>query len=82
MVSPVAPQTRAVVEEILTRAIDDISFRETLILNPAEALKDYPLSAEEKEIVASLKKAKLEEWGIDTRRHLAVCMDNGNRMTV
>ena len=81
MVSPIKPETKKVVEEILARAVQDIQFREKLILNPAEALKDYPLTADEKETVAGLKKAQLEEWGIDTRRHMAGVRDNGTKKT-
>lgn len=81
MVTMIKQETKKVVEEILARAVEDIEFREKLILNPAEALKDYPLTSAEKETVATLKKAQLEEWGVDTRRHLAAMVDNGNSQT-
>jgi len=81
MVNPIRQETKQVVEEILTRAANEIEFREVLLLNPAEALKDYPLTPEEKEIIASLKKVALEEWGVDTRRHMLAIIDNGNSIT-
>jgi hypothetical protein len=78
MVAPLAAEKKAIVEGILERASSDIEFREKLLLNPQEALKDSGLTPEEKEILVSLKKVKLEEWGVDTRRYLMMARDNGN----
>ncbi|MBP5076638.1 hypothetical protein [Pseudomonas chlororaphis] len=68
------------IQFILARASDDIEFRELLLTQPEEALKDSSLSAEEKSVVANLKKVQLEEWGIDVRRFRAAVSDNGFRM--
>ncbi len=68
------------IEGILTRAISDIEFRELLLSAPYEALSDSGLTGEEIEILSSMKRVKLEEWGIDVRRFRAWLRDNGNKI--
>jgi hypothetical protein len=72
---------QATIQQILTRAAADIAFREELLMNPEKALSGCGLSEEEKQIVGSLKKVQLEEWGIDVRRFRAAVRDNGNSIS-
>lgn len=80
MVTALTAQTKAIVEEILIRAAKDVTFREELLHSPQEALKNSGLKPEEIEVMAGLKKVKLEEWGIDTRSHLMMVKDNGYKI--
>lgn len=76
-VTPLTPEAKARVEGVLSRALNDIQFREKLLANPAEALKDTDLTAEERNVVGTLKRVQLEEWGVDVRDYRALLMDNG-----
>ncbi|MDP9651467.1 hypothetical protein J2793_006942 [Paraburkholderia caledonica] len=69
---------KRVIQDLLTRAAEDISFREALLLDPEKALSGSGLSDDERRIVGSLKKVQLEEWGVDVRRYRAAVRDNGN----
>jgi len=74
------PDTKAKVEHVLQRALDDVEFREMLLMNPVEALRDVDLGAPEKAILSRMKRVQLEEWGVDMRRYRAVARDNGNKI--
>lgn len=67
------------VEAVLTRAADDIEFRELLLADPEAALNDVNLTDEEKTALGSMRRVALEEWGVDVRRYRAFLMDNGNK---
>lgn len=72
-------EARGRVERVLARAVEDIGFREELISNPAEALSGEDLTDEERELLTSMKRVALEEWGIDVRASRTFLMDNGWR---
>jgi hypothetical protein len=75
------PDTKAKVERVLQRALDDVEFRELLTLNPVEALRDVDLGSAEKTILGRMKRVQLEEWGIDMRRYRVMARDNGNKVS-
>lgn len=81
-VSPLTPDGKVRVEAVLRRAADDIGFRESLLSNPSEALKDTDLTAEEAGVLASMRRVALEEWGVDVRSFRSFVLDNGNKLTV
>lgn len=67
------------VEAVLTRAAEDIEFRELLLADPEAALKDSNLTDDEKTALSTMRRVALEEWGVDVRRFRAFLMDNGNK---
>lgn len=67
------------VEAVLSRAAEDIEFRELLLADPEGALKDSDLSDDEKTALSTMRRVALEEWGVDVRRFRAFLMDNGNK---
>lgn len=67
------------VEAVLSRAAEDIAFRELLLADPEAALNDCDLTDEEKMALSSMRRVALEEWGVDVRRFRAFLMDNGNK---
>jgi hypothetical protein len=81
-VTPLTSDGKERVEAVLRRAAEDISFRELLMLNPSEALKDTDLTTDEAEVLASMRRVALEEWGIDVRSFRSFVLDNGNNVTV
>lgn len=81
-VSPLTPEGRERVEAVLRRAADDITFRELLLAQPSEALKDTDLTPEEAEVLAGMRRVALEEWGVDVRSFRSFVLDNGNKLTV
>lgn len=81
-VSPLTPEGKERVEAVLRRAADDIAFRELLLAQPSEALKDTDLTAEEAEVLAGMRRVALEEWGVDVRSFRSFVLDNGNKLTV
>lgn len=72
---------KARVEAVLRRAAEDIEFRTRLMNDPESALSDTDLTEEEKQLVASMRRVGLEEWGIDVRPFRAFLRDNGNKIT-
>lgn len=78
--SILSAESKAKVEDVLRRAAEDISFREQLLTEPAVALEGVELTAEEKELLVSMRRTALEEWGVDVRRFRTFLMDNGNRL--
>lgn len=74
-------ESKAEIESILDRALDDVEFRELLMENPEKALKDAKLTPQEKELVGSLKRVALEEYGINVKQYRAVTRDNGFKLT-
>ena len=50
------------VSMIVGRAVTDSKFRELLLSNPEEALKDYELTEEEKEALLKIQKEDLEDF--------------------
>lgn len=70
---------RARVEAVLRRAAEDIGFREQLLTEPDVALEGVELDAQEREVLTSMRRTALEEWGVDVRRFRTFLMDNGNR---
>jgi hypothetical protein len=81
-VTPLTPDGKERVEAVLRRAADDISFRELLLSNPSEALKDTDLTATEADVLAKMRRVALEEWGVDVRSFRSFVLDNGNKVTV
>lgn len=67
------------VEAILSRAAEDIEFRELLLADPEAALSDSDLTEDEKTALGAMRRVALEEWGVDVRRFRAFLMDNGNK---
>lgn len=67
------------VEAVLSRAAEDIEFRELLLADPEAALKDSGLTDDEKTALSTMRRVALEEWGVDVRRFRAFLMDNGNK---
>jgi hypothetical protein len=80
-VKPLTVDGKERVEAVLRRAADDIAFRERLLENPAEALKDTDLTEDEAQVLASMRRVALEEWGVDVRSFRAFVLDNGNKLT-
>jgi hypothetical protein len=80
-VKPLTADGKERVEAVLRRAADDIAFREHLLENPAEALKDTDLTEDEAQVLASMRRVALEEWGVDVRSFRAFVLDNGNKLT-
>lgn len=76
--SMLSTESKTKVEEVLRRAAEDIAFRELLLTQPAEALEGVELTVEEKELLVSMRRTVLEEWGVDVRRFRTFLMDNGN----
>lgn len=76
-VNPLTHDGKMRVERVLDRALNDIEFREKLVANPREALKDTDLTPEEREVVGTLKRVALEEWGVDVRKYRMALSDNG-----
>lgn len=70
---------RTRVERVLSRAAQDITFREQLLADPTAALADTDLTDEEKDALGGMRRVALEEWGVDVRRFRAFLMDNGNK---
>ena len=81
-VTPLTPDGKKRVEAVLRRAADDISFRESLLSSPRDALKDTALTTEETEVLVGMRRVALEEWGIDVRDFRSFVLDNGNKVTV
>lgn len=80
-VNPLAADGKERVETVLRRAAEDINFRERLLDNPAEALKDTDLTEDEATMLASMRRVALEEWGVDVRAFRSFVLDNGNKLT-
>jgi hypothetical protein len=72
-------EARRRVEAVLSRAAEDIEFRELLLADPEAALKDSDLTDDEKTALSTMRRVALEEWGVDVRRFRAFLMDNGNK---
>lgn len=68
------------VEAVLRQAAEDIRFREQLLTEPAGALEGFDLTPEERQVLSSMRRTALEEWGVDVRRFRTFLMDNGNRV--
>lgn len=81
-VQPLTADGKERVEAVLRRAAEDIGFRELLLQNPAEALKDTDLTEDEAQVLASMRRVALEEWGVDVRSFRSFVLDNGNKLTV
>jgi hypothetical protein len=81
-VAPLTVEGKARVEALLKRAAEDIAFRDLLLSNPAEALKDSDLTEDEATVLASMRRVALEEWGVDVRAFRSFTIDNGNKLTV
>jgi hypothetical protein len=81
-VRPITAATKARVEEVLERAATDINFRNLLLRDPSRALCETSLSEAEIEMLASMRRVALEEWGVDVRRFRSFLRDNGTKVTV
>lgn len=81
-VSELSEDGRVRVEKVLLRAAEDIQFRDLLLANPDEALKDTDLSPDEAKMVARMKRVALEEWGVDVRQFRSFLLDNGNKIAL
>ncbi|MGF1647350.1 MAG: Os1348 family NHLP clan protein [Kineosporiaceae bacterium] len=80
-VQPLTADGKERVENVLRRAADDIDFRERLMANPTEALKDTDLTPDEATVLATMRRVALEEWGVDVRSFRSFVLDNGNKLT-
>jgi hypothetical protein len=78
VVQTLTTEGKARVEAVLRKAAEDIRFREQLLTDPAAALEGMELTAEEREMLSSMRRTALEEWGVDIRRFRTFLMDNGN----
>lgn len=81
-VQPLTTDGKERVESVLRRAAEDITFRELLLENPAEALKDTDLTEDEAAVLGTMRRVALEEWGVDVRSFRSFVLDNGNKLTV
>lgn len=79
-VTPLTTEGKKRIESILERAVKDIEFRELLLADPNAALQNSDLTREEFEVLSSMRRVKLEEWGVDVRRFRAWMRDNGNKI--
>jgi hypothetical protein len=68
---------RAAIQDLLERAISDLVFRDQLMRDPETVLADSGLTYDEARILGSMKRAALEEWGLDVSRSRAFLRDNG-----
>ena len=48
--------------KMIGRALTDRQFREDLLRSPLEATRDLPLTSQERELIASVQAASLEEF--------------------
>lgn len=80
VVSQLTEEGKQRIESILNRAANDIEFRDLLLTEPRVALEDTDLTDEEVEVLSSMRRVKLEEWGVDVRRFRAWMRDNGNKV--
>jgi hypothetical protein len=80
-VTPLTEEGKKRIGSVLERAVNDIEFRELLLANPSAALQDSGLTNEEFEVLSSMRRVKLEEWGVDVRRFRAWMRDNGNKIS-
>lgn len=47
---------------LIGRALTDRRFREALLRSPREAIREYPFTPQERELIASVRAASLEEF--------------------
>ncbi len=59
--------SKASVEAIITKAMQDPSFRKQLQQNPDAALRGYDLTPEEVTAIKNRDAKKLAAWGVDER---------------
>jgi hypothetical protein len=76
-IRPLTVEGKARVEALLARALEDIEFRELLLDDPDQAMRETDLTPDEKKMVYSMHRVALEEWGVDVRRYRAFLRDNG-----
>lgn len=83
--TPKKPVVQGVSKErmtrVLMRAAKDPNFRRVLLSSPDKVAGSVKLSQQEHELLAELKRVKLEEWGLDVRRFRAFLRDNGNKVS-
>lgn len=60
---------------MIGRAVTDRSFREHLLRSPLEATRDFPLTSHERELIASVRAASLEEFSRMLRDRMAELSD-------
>ena len=55
---------------LIGRALTDRRFREALLRSPREAIREYPFTPQERELIASVRASSLEEFSrqLDERR--------------
>jgi hypothetical protein len=80
-VFPLTEAGRQRIDSILVQASEDIGFRERLLEDPRSALADKGLTPDELEMLSSMRRVALEEWGVDVRRYRSFLRDNGNKVT-
>jgi hypothetical protein len=51
----------AILHQLIGRALTDRRFRETLLRSPVEAIRDLPLTAQERNLIATLRATSLED---------------------
>lgn len=79
-VAELSEQGRLRVQSVLTRAAEDIEFRELMLRDADAALATTDLLPEEKRALSNMRRVALEEWGVDTRRFRSFLRDNGNKI--
>lgn len=77
-----SPEAKERIDAVLTRAASDIKFREALLSAPRTALRQTNLTEDEIELVATMQRVGMEEWGIDVRKFRSFLRDNGNSAPV
>jgi len=81
-ISALTPEGRARIEALLSKAGEDIEFREQLMRDPNAVLTSTNLTDEEKGVLGTMRRVALEEWGVDVRRYRAFLRDNGNKASL
>jgi hypothetical protein len=80
LIENLTPEGKRRVEALLSRAAEDIRFRELLLEDPEMALADTDLTEQERRTLSTMRRVALEEWGVDVRRFRSFLMDNGNKV--
>ncbi len=60
---------------MIGRAVTDRSFREHLLRSPLEATQDFPLTSQERKLIASVRAATLEEFSRELGERMAELTD-------
>jgi len=80
-VPPLSKRSKKYIENLFKRAAKDIKLRETLLNDPEKVLARAPLTQFEKDVLSSMKRVPLEQWGVDIRPIRAILRDNGSKLS-